>query len=253
MSLKKQLNQTAVVSNSKRKRSLEYEIRKACLNGNTEIAIEYLSESEVLNIDELNRTEVLFHAIKSGDLMLVKRLLEVGCNVNIKNKSCCSALYMALHEEKFQIAELLAKNGAIYFGNICISECLYELLEEASFSGYFHLCKIALENGASVNNSNEQIPPLHFAAEMGHVDVVELLIRNGANVNFLDKESQTPFHCAAIKKHADVVKRFFELGTNLDLNIRNDYGKTASEETFGSRKRFENIGKLMIYQNHIKN
>ena len=63
MSLKKSLNQKAVVSNSKRKRSLEYEIIKSCLNANTEKAMEYLTEPELLNIEELNRKKVLFHAI----------------------------------------------------------------------------------------------------------------------------------------------------------------------------------------------
>ena len=80
MSLRNILNDTTVESNSKRKRSLEYEIRKACLNGNLEKAIEYLNESEVLNIDELDRTKVLFHAVKSGNVTLVKRFLEIGCN-----------------------------------------------------------------------------------------------------------------------------------------------------------------------------
>ena len=63
MSLRNILNDTTVESNSKRKRSLEYEIRKTCLNGNSEKAIQYLNESELLDIEELNRTKVLFYAV----------------------------------------------------------------------------------------------------------------------------------------------------------------------------------------------
>ena len=79
MSLRNILNDTTVESNSKRKRSLEYEIRKACLNGNSEKAIQYLNESELLDINELNRTRVLFYAVKCGDATLVKRFVEIGC------------------------------------------------------------------------------------------------------------------------------------------------------------------------------
>ena len=95
--------------------------------------------------------------------------------------------------------------------------------------------------------------PLHFAAEDEYLDILELLIKHGANVNYRDEDNVTPFNGAVHYNHADVVQRFFELGTNLDLNIRNDYGNTAFEDTFGSRKRFGNVGKLMIYQDHIKN
>ena len=85
MSLKKLSNNTIVESISKRQRSLEYEIRKACFNGNTELAIKYLDDAKVLNIDELNQTKVLLYAVKS-DVILVKRFLEIGCNVNVTNE-----------------------------------------------------------------------------------------------------------------------------------------------------------------------
>ena len=252
MSLKKSLNDTTVDSNSKRKRSLEYEILKACLNANIEKAMEYLNESEILNIDEINRTKVLFHAIKSGDTMLVERLLEIGCNMNIKNESGSSALYMAIHEEMFQIAELLAENGAMYDGK-GYEDHVSNILHDASSEGYFQVCKIVLENGASVDGGVDPMSPLHFAAEEEYLDILELLIKHGANVNYLDEDNVTPFNGAVRLNRANIVKTFFELGTNLDLNIRNDYGNTAFEDTFGSRKRFGNVGKLMIYQDHIKN
>ena len=251
MSLKTSLNHTTVESNSKRKRSLEYEIRKACLNGNLEKAMEHLNDSEVLNIDELDRTKILFHALKSSDLSFVERLLEIGCNVNIMNENGRSALYLAIHAEMFQIAELLVENGAIYVGK-GYEDQVSNILHDASSEGYFQVCKIVLENGASVDGGVDPMSPLHFAAEEEYLDILELLIKHGANVNYRDEDNITPFNGAVRYNHPEVVKTFFELGTNLVLNIRNDYGNTAFEDTFGSRKRFENIGKLMIYQDHVK-
>ena len=60
MSCNKLLNHTNVESNSKRKRSLEYEIIKSCLNANTEKAMEYLTEPELLNIEELTEKKYFF-------------------------------------------------------------------------------------------------------------------------------------------------------------------------------------------------
>ena len=65
MSLKKLSNNTII-------ESIEYEIRKACFNGNIELAIKYLDAFDVLNINELNQTKVLLYAVKS-DVILVKR------------------------------------------------------------------------------------------------------------------------------------------------------------------------------------
>ena len=251
MSLKTSLNHTTVESNSKRKRSLEYEIRKACLNGNLEKAMEHLNDSEVLNIDELDRTKILFHALKSSDLSFVERLLEIGCNVNIMNENGRSALYLAIHAEMFQIAELLAKNGAIYVGK-GYEDHVSNILHDASSEGYFQVCKIVLENGASVDGGVDPMSPLHFAAEEEYLDILELLIKHGANVNYRDEDNITPFNGAVRYNHAEVVQRFFELGTNLDLNIRNDYGNTAFEDAVDSKKTFGRVGKLMIFQEHIK-
>ena len=105
MSSKSIWNNSIVESNSKRKRSIEYEIRKACLNADTEKAIEYLNGSEVLNIDELNRTKVLFHAVKLGDVTLVERFLDIGCNLNIKNQIRQTPLHVASENGFFKNCE----------------------------------------------------------------------------------------------------------------------------------------------------
>ena len=106
MSCNKLLNHKNVESSSKRKRSVEYEIRKACFNGNTELAIKYLDDSKVVNIDELNQTKVLLYAVKS-DVILVKRFLEIGCNVNVTNEMNQTPLHLASENGHFQIVELL--------------------------------------------------------------------------------------------------------------------------------------------------
>ena len=48
--------------------------------------------------------------------------------------------------------------------------------------------------------------PLHYAAEQGNADVVQLLIEAGANVNALDASGITPFRLAKNHNHEDVVR-----------------------------------------------
>ena len=43
-----------------------------------------------------------------------------------------------------------------------------------------------------------RIAPLHYAARYDHVDIMELLIKHGANINVKDKEEGlTPLHFCA--------------------------------------------------------
>ncbi|WP_341811598.1 ankyrin repeat domain-containing protein [Wolbachia endosymbiont (group A) of Oxytorus armatus] len=55
-----------------------------------------------------------------------------------------------------------------------------------------------LREGADVNVKNDKgETPLHFAAEMGHAEIVKDLLDKGANVNAVDKDGKTPFKLAA--------------------------------------------------------
>ena len=57
-----------------------------------------------------------------------------------------------------------------------------------------------------------RIAPLHYAARYDHVDIMELLIAHGANVDIKDKEEGlTPLHfCARYSKHEKVGLRLRE-------------------------------------------
>src|SRR6185312_5341951 len=62
--------------------------------------------------------------------------------------------------------------------------------------------------------------PLHYAAEEGHLLVVQGLLKNKANPNAKDKYGRTPLHLAAGKKDAavPVVKCLFENKATLQLD-----------------------------------
>jgi ankyrin repeat protein len=66
--------------------------------------------------------------------------------------------------------------------------------------------------------------PLHWAADEGYVDVVELLITAGADVNARDNDGWTPLHVAAYKGHAAVAEVLLAVGA--DPNKHNAGGWT---------------------------
>ncbi|KIJ05104.1 hypothetical protein PAXINDRAFT_33147, partial [Paxillus involutus ATCC 200175] len=48
--------------------------------------------------------------------------------------------------------------------------------------------------------------PLHLACSKGHLNIVELLVQNGANLNVQDNYFSTPLHLACSKGHLNIVE-----------------------------------------------
>ena len=77
----------------------------------------------------------------------------------------------------------------------------------------------------------EEIPGvtiLHFASkENNEPEVIDLLVKSGANVNAQDAEGFTPLHIAAIHGNLKIVKKLVDL--EADVNIVTTDGKNAAE------------------------
>ena len=64
-------------------------------------------------------------------------------------------------------------------------------------------------------------PHCILASFKGHTKIVELLIKNGANMNIADKDGYTPLHMASRNGHLDTTRLLLENGAdlkNLDMN-----------------------------------
>ena len=58
----------------------------------------------------------------------------------------------------------------------------------------------------SFNMFHSTWSPLHYAAQDGYVDIMDLLLKFGANVDRATAEGHTSLHIAAENGHDDVVK-----------------------------------------------
>ncbi|CAB0029330.1 unnamed protein product [Trichogramma brassicae] len=71
---------------------------------------------------------------------------------------------------------------------------------------------------------NEGQTPLHEAMFNGNINLVEILMRRGANPNLADDNGYTPLHILCLREYdaVDLAKRFFEIGKEFNKPVKVD-------------------------------
>jgi len=109
----------------------------------------------------------------------------------------------AIYNEKEKVRGFIQKGKSMDRDN-----CDYTALHYAARNGNEDICKLLIEEGqADVNAVTKGgATSLHRAALMGHMKIVELLIKHQAQLDLQDEDGQTALHRAAIRGHLDVCK-----------------------------------------------
>jgi ankyrin repeat protein len=105
----------------------------------------------------------------------------------------------------------------------------YELFTAVD-SGESEICESLIKKGADVDARNSNYhTPLYNAAHQCNIDVVKVLLKNGASVNYKSQDTgETPLHAAAATSNfydaPKTIKELLEHGANIDE--KNVYGYT---------------------------
>jgi ankyrin repeat protein len=119
----------------------------------------------------------------NGDLERVQRCIATADNVNLLDSQGFSPLHWCalrglIGDEQHHVAEALIRAGA---DPNCLTSSGDSALVWAVDSGNILLVELLIRNGADVNLV-ANVTPLMAAARNGNEDLVELLVREGADV-----------------------------------------------------------------------
>jgi len=168
------------------------DIVELLLNGGAEINIKGLFEETALHL-----------ASRNGHKDVVKLLIAKGAKINLKDSYTFTALDYAenilrhqklnicneLKENKLETAKILRENKAKGSKELFT---LSKLVKSGSINEVADFLDDEL-NANEVNESNDVgSTPSHFAAQKGDEKILELLFKNGANLNVRNKYSHTP-------------------------------------------------------------
>lgn len=165
----------------------------------------------------MSQKEAFFQAVNSGDLGVVKTLLQTEPQlVAAKNEKGQSAVLLAAYSGRKEIRDFLVAQ------NISLE------LHEAAAVGQLSSVKQFVEKDAALANafSPDGFPVIALAAVFGHPAVVEYLSGKGANVNAISTNGSgyTALTGAVASGHQEVAE--FLLKHGADANYRYAAGYT---------------------------
>lgn len=228
----------------------------AAHNGYKDIAKLFLEKGARVNERDFNNSTALIHACNHSAVEMVALLLQHGADPNIVRKSGISPLHLAAYNGYEDIAELLLKNGAkanernvnnntpLAFSFFCFCE------NKNLYGPSAKIIQLLLEHKADPNiPASNGSCPLHYAAQAGHEDMVELLLKNGAEVDKRGNGNATAlaFACgygdkSSHRPNEKVVQLLLNSGANPNIYASNE----SNPLHCAIRAHYKNIVELLL-------
>ncbi|GAA5930301.1 ankyrin repeat domain-containing DHHC palmitoyltransferase family protein [Sporobolomyces koalae] len=194
-----------------------------------------------VNLTDAQGITALHWAAINGHLYFVKRLLDLGAQVDQRGGELSgTALMWAARNGHLAIVHLLLKHSSDPTWTDSQSfNCLH--LATHSSSAYLLAYLLFTIQPISVDTPDQQgHTSLAWACYQGDAISVELLLKAGASPSRPDHAGLTPLHWAVTKGNSACIKRIIQAGARLD--DRDQLGKTPRDmaielKNFGSYKR----------------
>lgn len=233
-------------------------IFQATTAGHLDKVIELVEQGANVNFKDNANWTPLHEAANNGRFEIAEYLIQCGAEINVRGYGLDTPLHDACQSGSAQCVQLLVDAGADVFAlneknqrpiDLCTSERCKALvtkkmkkldgvmkrdstgktlLHDACLKDQCERARDLIRNGADVNaQDNHKATPLHLACAKGYLNIVKLLLEQGALVNQIGTDmGETPLHQASRHGHEDVVRYLIDTA-EANVNIENKSGKIA--------------------------
>jgi ankyrin repeat protein len=168
------------------------------------------------------KTAIFYAALAgSGYLDCVETLIAAGADLDLQNDRGHTVLTSVATAENYSMLNLLMQAGASTDGLASIQ------LIQAAAAG--NLDRVRSLLATKVNLDLDRGAAIGNAAAAGHTQIVELLIRAGANVNLTDKLGFSPIASAAYSGYSEIVNLLIEAGADIQAPAGESQSYSALE------------------------
>ncbi|EEC00316.1 tankyrase, putative [Ixodes scapularis] len=185
-------------------------LHNACSYGHYQVADLLVKHGASVNVSDLWRFTPLHEATAKGKCDIVRLLLEHGADAAKKNRDGNTPLDL-VREGDQDVADLLRGDAA--------------LLDAAKKGNLGRVMRLVTADNINCRDAQgRNSTPLHLAAGYNNLEVAELLLEKGAEVNAQDKGGLIPLHNASSYGHLDVAALLIKHGTLVNATDRWGFG-----------------------------
>lgn len=164
-----------------------------------------------------NSETPLMKAARSGTHDIARLLISRGANVNARDQDLTTPLEDAIGREDVSMVALLLEAKA---DPNLVNKYMQSALTNAVAAGNLEITEMLLKAKANPELPGLVLTPMMFAAFAGHGDLIRLLVRHGANVNYAAKETgQSALTSAIVAGKPEIVRLLIELKVNVNQKL----------------------------------
>ena len=242
-------NPTSSTDEQDMQSALAAELMKACLSGDTlsdmllgRGATGARSVSNINDQDHRGLTKLMM-ACEMGHTHVVKQLLQVSnIDIELANREGWRAIHICSKKDQVEILDLLIKRGADV--NVQKKD-LFSPLMLAAFNDNQQVAKRLLQvptiKVALANKEGWQA--IHFSARRGNLEVTNLLLAKGANVNAKMNDGCTPLILASMNNNLKLTSRLLD-HKDIDISLGENDGMQAIH--YAARGGHTDVMRLLI-------
>ncbi|KAL6614834.1 hypothetical protein ACP70R_037104 [Stipagrostis hirtigluma subsp. patula] len=188
------------------------------------------------NESDNNGHTALHLAASSGNEQCVRLLLDYGADPNARDSEGKVPLWEAMCEKHDAVVQLLVESGAdLSSGDTALYACV--AIEEKNTE----LLEDIIRYGGDINRPmKDGTTALHRAVCDGNIEMVELLLENGADIDKLDNNGWTPRALADQQGH-DEIQLLFKSRTPTKRCLSNERVAPMLVGRFNSEPSMQNV------------
>lgn len=197
----------------------------AAQEGRLEIVNELLNRNADIEIYDLQGATVLHHMAQIGRADIMDMLLKKTNKVDIITNKVekVTPLYMASLNGHLELVKMLLDHGADI--NFVRSDNGFTVLSAAIFNKNIAVVNELLNRGVDTNILVQGFPPLHCAAQLGDIDIMEMILCKTGNIDTKSKNvvEGTALSMASSQGNSNAVKWLADRGADINIQCSNGW------------------------------